>query len=845
MNIAFDAVAILGPMSKNRGIGNYALSQLCTMVDRDEENHYFFLNLLEKDFTLSPRLSHPERLTETFFDTGSEQVLLRDPAYADAVGAVIRRWLFENDIDVFYITSPFESSFTLYKKEWFRGVRVVTTVYDIIPYVMRDKYLTDKTTLQWYMECVENLRWSDRLLVISESVRTDLAEHLGFDTDRIDVIWGAADSCYQRIDIPGEEKRALFQKFGVRGEFIMCTGGEDGRKNLDGLIRAYALLPQDLRKTYQLVIVCKLSEKGLASLLGEARRCGVEQDVVFTNFVSARELLCFYNLASLLAFPSKYEGFGLPITEAWSCGTPVLTADNSSLVQIAGDAAELVDADSDRSIAEGLERVLSSPERLRELTEKGEKRLRDFCWDRVADLAIGFISAIQPLQKELLPAPSGTAAMFTPLPPIRSGISDYSVDIITAMSRFCDVDVFTDTGYTPACTLPENVHVFPHTAYEERKSLYSRTFFQMGNSEYHFYMYPYIRKHHGIVVLHDSNLHGAAYHYAMNLHKGDYGLYEEMLREDYSMEETGAYLSALRGGSTHPAIYEMPLHSFVTAHADAVIVHSEEAKRTVLRQDIARNVTVIPSYAEILPLREAAACRRENGMEEDCILISAFGFIHATKRAMPILHAFARLHGEEPAARLLLAGRAEGELLSEMEHFIAENGLKDAVTITGFLDLAQFKAYIDMTDICLNLRHPSNGETSGSLMRILARGKAVVVNDIGSFSEIPDDACVKLPPVDEMGESREPDYIYDALSRLIRDRAYADSLAEHARRYAEEHLDLNKIAGAYARFSGNRPAPCAVTETLLAALKRDSRLHRSDIPGIADTLAYGKEGAPW
>ena len=258
MRIAFDATAILGPMSKNRGIGNYVLSQFLHMIRQDPDNQYFFLNWIDKDFHLSDQLPGVINLTEDFIDTGSQNVLLREKACEEVMGAILQQYLQERQIDVFYITSPFESNFVSYRKEWLQGVRTVATVYDIIPYVMKEHYLTDPVTHQWYMGCIERLRWVDSLLVISESVKSDLVQYLHFDPERIHVIWGAVDDHYQKIEIPEETRTALFQKYHITKPFIMCTGGEDKRKNLDGLIRAYGLLPQELRSQYQLAISLNL-----------------------------------------------------------------------------------------------------------------------------------------------------------------------------------------------------------------------------------------------------------------------------------------------------------------------------------------------------------------------------------------------------------------------------------------------------------------------------------------------------------------------------------------------------------------------------------------------------------
>ncbi|MDE5860679.1 MAG: glycosyltransferase family 4 protein, partial [Ruminococcus sp.] len=571
MNIAFDSIAILGYMSRNRGIGNYALSQFSGMVNRDGKNKYFFLNMIDRNFSLSPMITN-DNFTEDFIDTGKNNVLLRSEIYSDIIGNVIKRYIRENNIDIFYITSPFEHSFIQYKKEWFTGVKVIATVYDIIPYVMKEKYLSDKNTYDWYMKCVDNLRWADRLFVISDSVKNDLVNYLQFSPENIHIIWGAVDDRYRIINIDNSEKSLMLDKFGITKPFIMCTGGEDSRKNLDGLIRAYSLLPDNIRNSYQLVVVCKLSENGLKNLKSVAVSHNVGNDVIFTGFVSDEELLKFYNLATLMAFPSKYEGFGLPIVEAWACGTPVLTADNSSLREIAGDSAMLINADIDQSIADGMKKMLSNKTILFEYTAKGMKRVELYRWDKINDNIISLINDININKVNLSKDENKKTkiAFFTPLPPLESGISDYSYDIINALSRYFDIDVFVEETYNADCNFPENVSLYSHRSYPIRYQNYKDTVFQMGNSEYHFYMYQYIRKYHGTVVLHDYNLHGAFYHYAVTLCKGNYSLYQTFIDNDFP--DCDNYINALRNGSANPDLYGMELNSYITDSADRIIV---------------------------------------------------------------------------------------------------------------------------------------------------------------------------------------------------------------------------------------------------------------------------------
>ncbi|MDE6677409.1 MAG: glycosyltransferase, partial [Ruminococcus sp.] len=587
-----------------------------------------------------------------------------------------------------------------------------------------------------------------------------------------------------------------------------------------------------------LVVVCKLSENGMSALKNIAKSHKVEKNVIFTNFVSDEELVKFYNLATLMAFPSKYEGFGLPIVEAWACGTPVLTADNSSLREIAGDSAILVNADIDQSIADGMAKILSDNKILSEYTEKGRKRLESFRWDKVNKNITDFINNVPPKKTDLSKPERLKIAFFTPLPPLESGIADYSDDIIKELCKYCDIDVFVEETYNANSVFPANVSMYSHRAYPARFERYADTVFQVGNSEYHFYMYQYIRKYHGTVVLHDYNLHGAFYHYAVTLCRGNYDFYKTLIDTDY--HDTENYINALRNGSSNPDLYGMELNSYITDSADRIIVHSQYSRKKLLQKNIERNVTVIPLYAEILPLNDRREVKHKNSFSADMTVISAFGGIHRTKRIIPIIKAFSRLRKENSNVHLMLVGKPADDIKPELESIISSENLKDCVTITGYTDIEKFKEYIDMSDICLNLRYPYNGETSGSLMRILAKGRCVIVNDIGSFSEIPDNACVKLPSVEDMGEVNESEEIYNALKRLvlnIRERAEKEF---NAREYAEKVLDIKYIAEKYYNTINKKKIKSPVTENLIETLKNDVNIFSGDIEGLARTLSYAK-----
>ena len=836
MNIAFDGIALLGPMSKNRGIGNYALSQLRTILRKDRKNKYFFFNVLEETDIFAEEIQDG-LISQYNFPMVVDRKRTFSEGFYDVYRSLLINFLADNKIDIFYITSPFDGSLPTYLKEWFGSTKVIATVYDIIPYVMKSHYFPNPADMKWYMERIDMLRWCDRYVVISQSVKDDLVHYLSFPAEKIDIIWGAPHNRFREINVPEKERIALCEKFGIDSPFVMCTGGDDERKNIAALISAFGKLPTELTKKFQLVIVCKLQDASARRYRALAKQLRIENRVVITNFVTDDELLDLYNLASLVAFPSTYEGFGLPVVEAWACGRPVLTSNNSSLVQIAGDAAVLVDPFSVDDISHGLEHALTEAD-LRQLAERGRKRLREFQWDMVAQWTIDSFQKAGAGIQQTRQAAKRRIAFFSPLPPVQSGISDYSVDMLWELRKYFDIDVFIDNGYKPDCKLPESTRIFLHADYEAHRAEYFDTVFQMGNSEYHIYMWQYLRRYGGTLVLHDYNMHGVFRLKAL-AQDNNIALYQKIIEEEVGPTTALQYIRNIKKGAG-PQIHSLELNSYLANYADQIIVHSEESKRKLLIRDSHRNVAWIRHYAKIDEMPHKVNARNALGIPSDAFVVAAFGHIHETKRVIPLVYAFARLAKKHPRAQLIFVGKLDQNLRSSFSKSIDELSLSNRVTVTGYTDLARFKQYIDATDVCVNLRWPYNGETSGSLMRILAKGKCVVVNDVGSFSEIPDNACVKLPSVAEMTDGQEVVEIFNVLNQLIELPEQRERFERAARKFAEDELDIAKIGKQYADFINAKRKTC-VTDELLGRLKAEAQRERfSDgkLRQLAKILSY-------
>lgn len=836
MNIAFDAVAILGPMSKNRGIGNYAYSQFLTMIELDQQNTYYFFNMFE-EFSMRDAVNK-ENIVDVYFFSGKNRELISDKEYQEIYGGIVKKFIREYKIDIFYITSPFDLDVTQYQKEWLKGVRTVATVYDIIPYVLKKKYLSDKTTYGRYMKSVEMLRWVDEYLVISQSVKDDMISYLNFPEERIHVIYGAVDpNIYRRISMTTQETQKLFAQYHIQGKYIMCTGGDDDRKNIAGLIQAYSRIHRELLDTYQLVIVCKLSAPSVERYSRMIQQQKLEGRVILTNFVSTQDMIRLYNQAALMAFPSLYEGFGLPVLEAWMCGVPVLTSQNSSLGEIGGDAAVLVNAESIQSITDGINFALTEAD-LESLRKNAEKRLGMFNWESVVRAALAVIHAmkIQGLQRMELPQVK-KIAMFTPLPPIQSGIADYSTDIISELESEFEIDVYIDK-YKPDFEQTERIHIYPVKLFEKRHNQYDRIVYQVGNSLYHAYMFPYIKKYPGIVVLHDYNLRNvleAMYLYQSKQPK----TFMRYMLEDYSKEVVDGYMQHLNT----PYTENFEMNGFVTNYAEKIIVHSLYAKQKLLSKDIGRSVCVVPHYAVIHQEDQNSRSDAEKICIKEDFVFAAFGHIHQTKRVVPAVTAFGRLCREQPerSLKFYFVGKMDEELREKFAEEVNTDDLTDKVCVTGYVSIEDFLDYIDKTDVCVNLRYPYRGESSGSFMRELAKGKCVIVNRIGSFSEVPEDACIMIPNVESMSEDQEVEAIYEAMKLSMND-SVREKIQNKARNYAQSYLDLKKVGKQYIEAIKEKGEKKALDEIKLKMFAQRYACNYTDdeIERLAETLAYVK-----
>jgi glycosyltransferase involved in cell wall biosynthesis len=266
------------------------------------------------------------------------------------------------------------------------------TVPDATPWAYPE---TMKASSRWYFRILGGraARSSRVLITDSEAAREDLARHLDIPADKLHVIYpGVKPSFGVRRDVAAFER--VRHCYGLPEKFILFVGTLEPRKNLARLLQAFRILKAERNFAPDLVIVGRkgwLCDSVFFALSDEIRK-----SVVITGYVPNDDLVDLYNMASLLAFPSLYEGFGLPCVEAMVCGCPVVTSHRGALREITGDCALHTDPEDVRAIAEAIWNVSENHALREKLIERGLRRAALFSWDKYAESLLELVDRALP-----------------------------------------------------------------------------------------------------------------------------------------------------------------------------------------------------------------------------------------------------------------------------------------------------------------------------------------------------------------------------------------------------------------------------------------------------------------
>lgn len=385
-------------------------------------------------------------------------------------------------------------------------------------------------------------------------------------------------------------------------------------------------------------------------------------------------------------------------------------------------------------------------------------------------------------------------AYFTCLSPLKSGISDYSEkELLPYLSEYADIDIYIDDGYKPSNKdIINKFKIFNYKEIENRANQYDVILYHMGNNQFHGYMYKTLMRHKGIVVLHDIFLHGLVWN--MTVNKEDKTRYIEEFKYCYGDKGKIIAEDAVKSGS-YPSNYDYTMLKRILDNSLGVIVHSEFGRNIVLKEKKDINVIKINHPLTISDnILDKNATREKLRIDKNVIIIATFGYIFPHKRINKSIIAFAEFHRKFPNSKYFLMGQRSYDCIN-LDSLIKKLGIKKSVIFTGFLSLERSMEYISASDICINLRYPTAGETSGSILRILGMGRPVITSDTGWFSELPDNCSAKV----DIGKY-EDELLLEYLNVIASNKEMMTKMGENARKYILEEYDPEKITQEYYTF---------------------------------------------
>lgn len=377
-------------------------------------------------------------------------------------------------------------------------------------------------------------------------------------------------------------------------------------------------------------------------------------------------------------------------------------------------------------------------------------------------------------------------AYFSPLPPSRSGIADYSNALLSFLAQKAEIALFTEQPDAVVEELKSDFEVCALRDYPERRWAFDLALYQMGNSSHHDAIYETALRYPGVVVLHDHGLH----HFISGRTAGQHN-YPAYVREmGYELGAEGVKLAwhIWEGRAEHP-LFEVPLNKRLVDRSLGLVVHSQVVAEMLTQQATTRPLRVIPALME----RRMGRPRREAlNLSPETVIFASLGLVTAEKRLDLALAAFKKLHQEMPDSHFLIVGDVHEKV--DLPEMVGRLELAEAVTCLGFVaGLEDFVDWIATADVIINLRHPTVGESSATALRAMAAGKPIIVFDLGWYGELPEGAVVKVRPLDHEG-------LLAAMRQLAQQPDLRQRMGETAAVHIEQHHDPPQVAQQYLAF---------------------------------------------
>lgn len=769
--------------SRFRGIGRYTLSLVKAIIKNNSEHEIIIaLSGLFPDTIESIR-------SEFYGLIPQEQIQIWEApeavCYMDSSNE-IRRSISESiqlgffqslNPDIIHITSLFEG----FEDDAITSVcstnnsfATLVTVYDLIPFVYRKHYLDDNQLYKkYYLEKIEHLKRSTGWLGISQATCIEAVNLLKLPQEKTFNISAAIDPVFCQLTLSANEEKNIIQKFKINKPFLMYVGGDDARKNLIRLIRAYATIDLKIRSSFQLLLCGKFSKNFVESLKQISQEHRIrEEEIIFSGYITDQDLISLYNICYLFVFPSWHEGFGLPVLEAMACGAAVIASNTSSIPEVIENEDALFDPYDEASIAKKIKHVLTDNDFRLKLIENGLKQSKKFSWDKCAIKCIEAYEKIFSLHKQELKKIVNNSkilhkpkvAYLSPLRPEKSGISDYSAELLPVLAEYYDIDIIVPETNISDNWIKNHLEIHDIMWFKKNSHNYQRVIYHFGNSTAHEHMFDLLKIIPGIVVLHDFFL-GHIYAHMEGSNANKYNFWKNEL---YHSHGYNSLIDLAKCNNIWDIAWKYPVNLTVIQNSIGIIAHSEYPKNLALNwygNSVTEKWITIPLLRAHPQVFENNKNKIRNllGLEKEDFLICSFGLLGEGKQNILLLQAWlnSKLSQSKNSKLIFIGGQQNNEYCYNLFNMIKNSGMKKSIRFTNEVDTSTYHQYLFIADMAVQLRKLSRGETSAAVLDCLNYGIPTIVNANGSMAEFNHGEVYLLPEeIDEHGLANAMDELW-------------------------------------------------------------------------------------